>query len=201
MKKSFKIKKSVVESMVDDAIRSLLNEEIDLGPYDSQSEKSSRVRQDTPEQTEIRKQIRRLRNMIDDCETDEEVERIRQKIATLKKKAGFDKVYEGFDYDDLSQDVMHWALNYADNGHDFPINAVQSMHEWYNGDDSALDVVCERFAEWKGIECDDNVRSAVEKAANAIGYYENWLYIKFYPENSIGINAAQLLCCSHNFKS
>lgn len=174
MKKSFKIKKSVVESMVDDAIRSLLNEEIDLGPYDSQSEKSSRVRQDTPEQTEIRKQIRRLRNSLDDCETDEEAENIRQKIAALKKKAGFDKVYEGFDYDDLSQDVMHWALNYADSGHDFPINAVQSMKEWYNGDDSALDTVCERFAEWKGIECDDNVRSAVEKAANTIGYYENW---------------------------
>lgn len=174
MKKSFKIKKSVVESMVDDAIRSLLNEEIDLGPYDSQSEKSSRVRQDTPDQTEIRKQIRRLRNSLDDCETDEEAENIRQKIAALKKKAGFDKVYEGFDYDDLSQDVMHWALNYADSGHDFPINAVQSMKEWYNGDDSALDTVCERFAEWKGIECDDNVRSAVEKAANTIGYYENW---------------------------
>ena len=81
---------------------------------------------------------------------------------------------EGFDYDDLSQDVMHWALNYADSGHDFPINAVQYMQEWYNGDDSALDTVCERFAEWKGIECDDNVRSAVEKAANTIGYYENW---------------------------
>jgi hypothetical protein len=48
------------------------------------------------------------------------------------------------------------------------------MQEWYNGDDSALDTVCERFAEWKGIECDGNVRSAVEKAANAIGYYENW---------------------------
>lgn len=106
MKKSFKIKKSVVESMVDDAIRSLLN--------------------------------------------------------------------EGFDYDDLSQDVMHWALNYADSGHDFPINAVQYMQEWYNGDENALDVVCERFAEWKGIECDDSVRSAVEKAANTIGYYENW---------------------------
>lgn len=174
MKKSFKIKKSVVESMVDDAICSLLNEEIDLGPYDSQSEKFSRVSQDTPEKAEIRKQIRRLRNMLDDCETDEEVENIRQKIAALKKKAGFDKVYEGFDYDDLSQDVMHWALNYADSGHDFPINAVQSMQEWYNGDDSALDTVCERFAEWKGIECDDNVRGAVEKAANTIGYYENW---------------------------
>lgn len=106
MKKSFKIKKSVVESMVDDAICSLLN--------------------------------------------------------------------EGFDYDDLSQDVMHWALNYADSGHNYPINAVQLMQEWYNGDESALDTVCERFAEWKGIESDDNVRSAVEKAANTIGYYENW---------------------------
>lgn len=106
MKKLFKIKKSVVESMVDNAIRSLLN--------------------------------------------------------------------EGFDYDDLSQDVMHWALNYADSGHNYPINAVQYMQEWYNGDDSALDTVCERFAEWKNIECDDNVRSAVEKAANTIGYYENW---------------------------
>jgi len=174
MKKSFKIKKSVVESMVDEAIRSLLNEEIDLGPYDSQFEKSSRVKQDTPEQTEIRKQIRRLRNSLDDCETDEEVENIHQKIAALKKKAGFDKVYEGFDYDDLSQDVMHWALNYADSGHNYPINAVQLMQEWYNGDESALDTVCERFAEWKGIESDDNVRSAVEKAANTIGYYENW---------------------------
>lgn len=174
MKKTFKIKKSVVESMVDDAIRSLVNEEIDLGPYDSQSEKSSKVSQDTPEQTEIRKQIRRLRNMIDDCKTDEEAETIRQKIATLKKKAGFDKVYEGFDYDDLSQDVMHWALNYADTGHDYPLNAVQSMQEWYNGDDSSLDVVCEKFAEWKGVENDDNVRTAVEKAASQIGYYENW---------------------------
>ena len=106
MKKTFKIKKSVVESMVDNAIRSLVN--------------------------------------------------------------------EGFDYDDLSQDVMHWALNYADTGHDYPLNAVQSMQEWYNGDESALDAVCEKFAEWKGVENDDNVRTAVEKAANQIGYYENW---------------------------
>lgn len=82
--------------MVDDAICSLLNEEIDLGPYDSQSEKYSRVRQDTPEQTELeetkeahavedmKKKIRSMSQKI--SSTDEELPELKRQVDALKNK-------------------------------------------------------------------------------------------------------------------
>lgn len=74
---------------------------------------------------------------------------------------------------DLSKEFANWALNVADR-QAYPVNAAQAMWEWYNGDESALDVACSRFAEYMGIDNDESVMAAARKAANEFCYYNNF---------------------------
>lgn len=70
------------------------------------------------------------------------------------------------------KDFIKWAVNEADKGHNYPINAVQIMSEVYNDEDfTNFEVLVDRYAESREISTDEIDRNEIEKAINEWGYY------------------------------
>lgn len=99
----------------------------------------------------------------------------------LKK---YNVVNENFDPEDdymttpdiVAKDFIRWATTEADRGHNYPINAMQMVHNAYtNNDQDTLEDLAGAYFEAKYTDMAqwDDVLKGVEKAVNAYGYYNN----------------------------
>ena len=166
MKKSFKIKKSVVESMVDEAIRSMLREEVDCGPYDAASEKKEKAQQRKSEDVadnetvrKLKKEIRSLRQKVEHA-TEEEAAEITRQIQSLKNRLGYMKIDESFKSQKLKDFAkQHGGLRYGDWSRSFE-------NDLYNMSD-------EDFDTYKVVDSDEHYKKYGINGTDTTGYTNN----------------------------
>lgn len=163
----------------------VVNEDIDMGQIPSYQDKMDKSRsrerfESNPEIQAARKEIRRLRNLIDDYEhegkpTEELTNRIRQINNKYFMNENFDPEDDYMTTPDIvAKDFIRWATTEADREHNYPINAMQMIYDAYvNKDQEALEDVATAYFEAKYTDMAqwDTVMKGVEKAVNAFGYY------------------------------
>ena len=91
MRRTIRLRESELRDIISESVRRILKEEIDTGQVPSAWEKSQRKRISSPNEEEIRKKIRRLRNMIEEYDDEgKDTSELTKQIAKLKKEAGLD---------------------------------------------------------------------------------------------------------------
>lgn len=161
-----------------------VNEDIDMGQIPSYQDKMDKARsrerfESNPEIQAARKEIRKLRNLIDDYENEgKPTEELTNRIIQIKNKYFMN---ENFDPEDdymttpdiVAKDFIKWATSEADKA-PYPINAMQMIYDAYvNKDQEALEDVATAYFEAKYTDMAqwETVMKGVEKAVNAFGYY------------------------------
>ncbi len=129
LKKSFKIKKSVVESMVDDAIRSMLKE------GDEKKEAQS--------VEDMKRKVKSLSQKVSNA--DEELPELRNQISTLKNKLSTMK--EGLDYED---GFNEWLMDsYGIDLEDFYSLPEDEQQNYYEEYDNTVSMTSDDMRDWQ----------------------------------------------------